>query len=216
MKKMFRMALVAIMMMVAPVAANAQLSDILKSTASGLLGNGAATGAATDLASNLLGNLLGTNKLTESNLVGTWVYEEPCAVLESQDILGQLGSTLITNKLVKKEKKALEKVGFKAGKVILVLNKDKSGVMTVGNRQMNLTWGVSGSNLTLTFLTHTIKINANMNGGKLQLAMNADKLLTLAGSVTAMASKLSSSMGTVSKLLSKYEGMYVGLKFARQ
>lgn len=216
MKKMIRMALMAAMMMVAPVAANAQLSNILKGAASGLLGNSAATSAATDLAGNLLGNLLGTDKLTESNLVGTWTYEEPCAVLESKDVLGQLGSSLITNKLVKSQKKALEKVGFKAGKVVLVLNQDKSGTIIVGKRQMNLTWGISGSNLTLTFLTQTMQINANMKGGNLQLAMNADKLLTLAGSATAMAGKLNSSLGIVSTILSKYDGLYVGLKFVRK
>lgn len=215
MKKMIRMALMAAMMMVAPVAANAQLSNILKGAAS-VLGNSAATSAATDMAGNLLGNLLGTDKLTESNLVGTWTYEEPCAVLESKDVVGQLGSSLITNKLVKSQKKALEKVGFKAGKVVLVLNQDKSGTITVGKRQMNLTWGISRSNLTLTFLTQTMQINANMKGGNLQLAMNADKLLTLAGSATAMAGKLNSSLGTVSTILSKYDGLYVGLKFVRK
>ncbi len=210
------MAFVAVFALTAPVAANAQLGNVLKNTAGSLLGNSNLGNVAGDVVGDIVSNLLGTNKLTEDNLVGTWTYSEPCAVMESEDVLGKLGGSLITSKIEEEEAKLLNKVGFTAGKVVLTLNKDKSGTITVGNRAINLTWAVSESNLHLTILRQTIKVNANMDGGNLQLAMNADKLLQLLNAVTSKAGSLSSSFGTISKLLNQYEGLYLGLRFTKK
>ncbi len=216
MKKLIRIAFAVVFVLTAPATANAQLSDVLKNTAGSLLGNSNVGNVAGDVVGDIVANLLGTNKLTEENLVGTWTYSEPCAVMESEDVLGKLGSSVITNKLEQEQEKLLTKVGFTAGKVVLVLNKDKSGTITVGTRTIKLSWAVSESNLNLTILRRTIKVNANMEGGNLQLAMNADKLLDLVSTVTTKVSKVSSSFGTISKLLEKYEGLYLGLKFKKK
>ncbi len=209
------MALVAVIALAAPSTANAQLTDILKNTASSLLGDSKLSDVAGDVVGDIVGNLLGTNELTEENLAGTWTYSEPCAVMESEDVLGKLGSSVITNKLEKEQAKLLNKVGFTAGKVVLKLNKDKSGTITVGKRTLNLTWEISGSDIVFTILTRNIKVNTNMSGDNLQLAMNADKLLELVNVVTAKVSKISSNFATISKLLNKYEGLYLGLKFTK-
>ncbi len=215
MKTLFRMALVAVIALAAPSTANAQLGDILKNTAGSLLGDSKLGNVAGDVVGDIVGNLLGTNKLTEENLAGTWTYSEPCAVMESEDVLGKLGSSVITNKLEGEQAKLLNKVGFTAGKVVLKLNKDKSGTITVGKRTLNLAWEISGSDIIFTILTRNIKVNANMSGGNLQLAMNADKLLELVNVVTAKVSKISSNFATISKLLNKYKGLYLGLKFTK-
>ncbi len=213
------MAFVAVFALTAPMTANAQLGDVLKKGAGSLLGNSKLGNVAGDVVGDVVGdivsNLLGTNKLTEDNLVGTWTYSEPCAVMESEDVLGKLGGSMITSKIEEEEAKLLSKVGFTAGKVVLTLNKDKSGTITVGKRTIKLTWAISESNLCLTILRQTIKINANMESGNLQLAMNADKLLKLLNTVTTSAGKLNSSFGTISKLLSQYEGLYLGLRFTK-
>ncbi len=209
------MALVAVIALAAPSTANAQLGDILKNTAGSLLGDSKLGNVAGDVVGDIVGNLLGTNKLTEENLAGTWTYSEPCAVMESEDVLGKLGSSVITNKLEGEQAKLLNKVGFTAGKVVLKLNKDKSGTITVGKRTLNLAWEISGSDIIFTILTRNIKVNANMSGGNLQLAMNADKLLELVNVVTAKVSKISSNFATISKLLNKYKGLYLGLKFTK-
>ena len=90
------------------------------------------------------------------------------------------------------------------------------GIEPVTAEQLNEgTWSVEGTNLVLTILGKSIKINANLSGGNLQLAMNADKMLTLLNAVTTQASALSSSFGTLTSLLKKYDGVHLGLKFAK-
>lgn len=164
---------------------------------------------------DLLGNLLGTAKLNEKNLVGTWTYSEPCVVLESDNVLSNIGGKVIENKIEAQQKKVLEKIGFTPGKVVMVLNEDKSGTMTVGKRTSKFTWAVEDSELKLTFLARTHTINAKLTAGKLQLAMNADKMLGLLNSTASAVGSLSSSMGALSKLISNYKGLYLGLMFTK-
>lgn len=208
---MMKTALVALMAYALPTAAHAQLSGLLKNAASAVTGSNT-TGS---VVSSLVGNLLGTNKVSEKNLVGTWTYTEPCVVMESDDVLSNLGGAIATNKLVKNQKKLLEKAGFKAGKVVMTLNSDKSGTVTVNGKTVNCTWGVSGSDLTLTVLTRSVKMNTRLNGSELQLAMNADKLLTLVTAVSGKASGLNSNFATLNTLLGKYNGLFLGLKFSK-
>lgn len=205
----------AALLLTAPKAAQAQSK--LGKLAGSLLNGGASdeSNVATDVVGGLLGKLLGTDKLNEKNLVGTWTYSEPCVVLESDDVLSNIGGKVIENKVEAQQKKVLEKVGFKPGKVVLVLNKDKSGTMTVGKRTSNFTWEVEESELKLTFLAREHAINAKLSAGKLQLAMNADKMLGLLNATASAVGSLSSTMGTLSNLLSNYKGLYLGLVFTK-
>lgn len=207
--------LAAALMLAAPKTIHAQ--STLGKLAGTLLNNagGDDKESKSGVVGELLGNLLGTAKLTDKNLVGTWTYSEPCVVLESDNVLSNIGGKVIENKVEAQQKKVLEKIGFTPGKVVLVLNKDKSGTMTVGKRTSKFTWAVEGSNLKLTFLKRTHTINAKITAGKLQLAMNADKMLSLLNSTAGAVSGLSSSMGALSKLISNYKGLYLGLMFTK-
>lgn len=207
--------LAAALMLAAPKAIHAQSN--LGKLAGKLLNGGSSdgSGVAGDVVGGLLGNLLGTDKLNEKNLVGTWTYSEPCVVLESDNVLSNIGGKVIENKVEAQQKKVLEKIGFTPGKVVMVLNEDKSGTMTVGKRTSKFTWAVEDSELKLTFLARTHTINAKITGGKLQLAMNADKMLGLLNSTASAVSGLSSSMGALSKLISNYKGLYLGLMFTK-
>lgn len=209
----------AALLLVAPKAAQAQGN--LGKLAGKLLGGGTSEAGniagdiAGDVVGDLLGNLLGTNKLNEKNLVGTWTYSEPCTVLESEDVLSNIGGKVIENKVEAQQKKVLEKVGFKPGKVVLILNEDKTGTMTVGKRTSRFTWAVEESELKLTFLVRSHTINAKLTGGKLQLAMNADKMLGLLNSTASVVGNLSSTMGILSNMLKNYKGLYLGLMFTK-
>lgn len=206
--------LAAALMLAAPKAIHAQSN--LGKLAGKLLNGGSSDGSvAGDVVGGLLGNLLGTDKLNEKNLVGTWTYSEPCVVLESDNVLSNIGGKVIENKIEAQQKKVLEKIGFKPGKVVMVLNEDKSGTMTVGKRTSQFTWAVEDNELKLTFLAREHAINAKLSAGKLQLAMNADKMLGLLNSTASAVGNLSSSMGTLSKLISNYKGLYLGLMFTK-
>ena len=55
-----------------------------------------------------------------------------------------------------------------------------------------------------------------MTGGTLQVAMNAEKLLTVVTTVTEKTSSLSTTMSTLNSLLKNVNGLYLGLKYTRK
>ncbi len=218
MKKTIRVALAALVLTALPLSASAQLSDVLKKVASGVSSSSSSSSDSKlgSLVSDLVGNLLGANKLNEKNLVGTWTYTEPCVVMESDNVLSKIGGDVASSKIEDKMEELLEKVGFKPGSVSITFEEDKSGAITIDGKDVKITWDVDEADVIFTILKKDISINADISGGKLQLAMSADKMLDLLGAVCSGVSNIVSQASIVTNLLSKYDGLYLGLKFEKQ
>lgn len=175
--------------------------------ASALLGSNSLQQTGTGLLGTLLSSVLG-NTTTQQSLVGTWTYSGPKVVFESENILSQLGGQVVSSNLEQKLGNQLNKMGFTAGKSVLVLNSDNTCTLTVGSRTLAGTY-VYDSNthkLTLTGvlgvgqMTSTVSVQA----GQLLMLFDADKLLTVA---TSLSSK---STSTLSSLLQSYSGLKLG------
>lgn len=216
-KNMLKVALLALGMMVCGNA-NAQLSNVLKSVAGTAISKATGNSTAGDVASDLIGNLLGTSKVSEKSLVGTWSYNQPCVAFESEDVLTTLGSSMVSKKVESTMQKGLTKVGFTSGKVVMTLKEDKTGTIEFNGKNIIVNWAVDGSDLKLTFpiVDKGVTMNAKLTGSELQLAMKADKLLTLLNTITEKTSTVNSSLGTLNTLTKNVKGMYMGLKFTKK
>ena len=216
-KNMLKVALLALGMMVCGNA-NAQLSNVLKSVAGTAISKATGNSTAGDVASDLIGNLLGTSKVSEKSLVGTWSYNQPCVAFESEDVLTTLGSSMVSKKVESTMQKGLTKVGFNSGKVVMTLKEDKTGTIEFNGKNIVVNWAVDGSDLKLTFpiVDKGVTMNAKLTGSELQLAMKADKLLTLLNTITEKTSTVNSSLGTLNTLTKNVKGMYMGLKFTKK
>ena len=216
-KNMLKVALLALGMMVCGNA-NAQLSNVLKSVAGTAISKATSNSTAGDVASDLIGNLLGTSKVSEKSLVGTWSYNQPCVAFESEDVLTTLGSSMVSKKVESTMQKGLTKVGFNSGKVVMTLKEDKTGTIEFNGKNIIVNWAVDGSDLKLTFpiVDKGVTMNAKLSESELQLAMKADKLLTLLNAITEKTSTVNSSLGTLNTLTKNVKGMYMGLKFTKK
>lgn len=216
-KNMLKVALLALGMMVCGNA-NAQLSNVLKSVAGTAISKATGNSTAGDVASDLIGNLLGTSKVSEKSLVGTWSYNQPCVAFESEDVLTTLGSSMVSKKVESTMQKGLTKVCFTSGKVVMTLKEDKTGTIEFNGKNIIVNWAVDGSDLKLTFpiVDKGVTMNAKLTGSELQLAMKADKLLTLLNTITEKTSTVNSSLGTLNTLTKNVKGMYMGLKFTKK
>lgn len=209
-KSLLRMALAAIIMCLAPMQANAQITDILKNVTN------AVTSSKGETAINAITNLLGTKKVSEKSLVGTWAYSDPCVAFESENVLASLGSSVASSKVENTLSKQLTRLGFTSGKVVMTLNEDKSATIAYAGKNVPCTWEIEGTNLILKFLNKSVKMNVKMEGTKLQVAMSADRLLTLVTAITDKASTVNSTLGTVNSLVKNVKGMNLGLKFTKK
>lgn len=213
-KNMMKIALMVIMTFAMPAAMNAQLADILNKAKDAIAGSSSTASTVTDI----VGNLLGSSKITESNLVGTWSYTQPCVAFESESALSNVGGSVASAKIEEKLKTGLSTAGIKEGQVTLTFKSDKTFSIATGKKTLSGTYEIDGSDVILNFKSpaKSIKANAKISLGTLQLAMKADKMLEIVNTIATKASAYSSQMGTVSSLLSNYKGMYLGLKFSKK
>ena len=176
-----------------------------------LLGNSLTTTGA-GLLGNLLTNLLqGTT--SQQSLEGTWTYFGPKVVFESENILSQIGGQVVSNNLEQKLGTQLSKMGFTTGKSVLVLNADNTCTLAIGSKTLPGTYIYDSSTNKLTITgalgVGQVVCTATVQGNQLFLLFEADKLLSVA---TSLSSKTTS---TLSSLLSSYTGLKLGWVMTR-
>lgn len=161
--------------------------------------------------SNLLGAVLGQlmqGTTTQASLVGTWTYNAPKVVFESDNVLAQLGSTLASTKIESTLNTYMSKIGMKAGATQLTFKEDGTCLLFIKSTpvQGTYTYDAQTHQITVTsiFGVGSLTGYATVIGNELDLVFEADKLL-------ALASK-TSTMGTTGASLSAILGNYKGLK----
>ena len=199
-------------------------------TSGNTLGNGALTGNSaggslltsvlTGTGTNVLGTVLNTlltgSSASSKNLVGTWTYNAPKVVFESNSILAQLGSSVASSKLESTLGNQLQKMGFKSGKSTLTLNEDKTCVFALNGKTLNGTYAYDPSSNLLTITgalgMTNVSCTCTINGSELYMLYDADKLLSMA---TSMSSAMATT-STLSSLLSNYNGLKLGWAMVRK
>ena len=216
-KKILKVALAAAVAFCMPTASNAQLGDLIKGAASTAVSKATGNSETGSTIANVVTSLIGTSKVSESNIIGTWNYESPCIAAESSNVLSKATAAAAASKAQTKLNDALTKAGIKPGAMKITFEKGGKATVAVGKKTVAATYKIEGSDLSLTFtkLKKTVKMNCKLSGGKLQLAMKTDKLLTFVNTVSSSAAAASSSLGTLNSLLKNVEGLYVGLQFSK-
>lgn len=191
--------------------------------AQSILGNLAKAGKEIANASGIKNNikdvvtsLIGKKEISQNSLIGTWSYDSPVLVMESENVLNKIGGNIIASKGEQYMNKALARFGMTKGKVAITFKNDNTYTCTIGRRTVSGKYSISGSTVTLYKLNYkTLTANAKLSGNSLQLAVEADKLLTLANSLGS-AVAINPSLSLLSSFMKEYNGMLVGMKFDKK
>lgn len=157
-------------------------------------------------------------KLTQYAIVGEWNYSGPGVKFESDDIASELGGAALQTTISQKLEKAYLLAGIKPGACSFTFDKENGFTAQMGTHALSGTYEFDASTHTITLHFTKGKYNlgavpghAYISGSELQLVFPVTKLVNL---VTALGSKIS-SLSTVSKLLEKYENVYLGFEFTK-
>lgn len=184
---------------------------------------------------DFLAGVLGKDQVNTNSLVGTWTYKQPAIVFSSDNVLTNVGAMAAGKAAEAKLQKALDKIGFTAGKVKMTFNEDGTGTVTYASKNVPFQWSVEGSDMTLQLGSGTIsklvsssskktsssklgkyssfKVNCKMSLTSMQLAFKADKLLEFLNKVLTSTGKSgnSSTLSTIAGLTNQVDDMYLGL-----
>lgn len=157
-------------------------------------------------------------KLTEMALVGTWNYTAPGVKFESGDALSDVGAAALSGSVTKQLEKAYRLAGIQPGAGTFTFDKENAFSATMGGHTLSGTYeyDASAHEVKLHFAKGKLNLgsisgHAYISGERLQLVFPITKLVDM---VTALGSKIS-SLNTVTKLLQKYENVYLGFEFDR-
>ena len=188
-------------------------------------------GAQTDLG-NILNNVLGGNnstsdvvsgltsifssskQATEKTIIGTWVYEEPAIVLQSDNVLTSAAAKLAAKKAETKLQEQLNKIGIKKGALTLTFNSDGTFSETFGSKSVSGTWSIKNSKLIMKHTVRSTTLTTQVSGKELMFVTDAAQLLKLFQ--TLGSNSTNSSISTVTSLMKKVKGMQCGITLVKK
>lgn len=188
-------------------------------------------GAQTDLG-NILNNVLGGNnstsdvvsgltsifssskQATEKTIIGTWVYEEPAIVLQSDNVLTSAAAKLAAKKAETKLQEQLNKIGIKKGALTLTFNSDGTFSETFGSKSVSGTWSIKNSKLIMKHTVRSTTLTTQVSGKELMFVTDASKLLKLFQ--TLGSNSTNSSVSTVTSLMKNVKGMQCGITLVKK
>lgn len=213
MKKFFLKSAVLGMMMVFGTNMNAQinLNDIIGA----VTGNGESSSSTGDLISNLTSVFSSEKQASASNVIGTWVYQEPAVLFQSDNILTKAGAKIASNKIESKLQTYLKKYGITPGTMKMTFNQDGTFVETLKGKTIMGKWTVKDSKLYLTFANvKTVPVTTQISGKEMMFVTDATKLFYLVKGVASQSSN--SNIKTITSLMNNVKGMQAGLTLKKQ
>lgn len=187
--------------------ANAQysLSDILGK----VFGNNSAA------ISGLTSIFSSDKQATAENIIGTWTYDSPAVVFDSDDLLSKAGAAYAGKKLEARIQEALTKYGIVKGGFSITFKKDGTFTETIKGKTYTGKWQIQARKLVLTYSYKTMSITTQKDGTRLLFVTNASKLLNLMQSLGAKTAT-SSALSNITALTKNIKGMQVGLALTKK
>lgn len=163
----------------------------------------------------------GGKKLTVENLAGTWTYVNPAIQLEGDNVLKNAAAGVASSEMEKKLKEYCAKVGIIEGVFNYTFNTDSTFTSVLKGRTlkgtysfnaddktMELHYGQIGKSSLTTMTAHVV-----VTHDQLSLLFNADKLLDFLTKLSAVSKN--TTLQTLNKLASQYDGMMMGFELKK-
>ena len=187
------------------------------SSNSGILSSLVSGGTVSNVATSLLSSLIGNQKLTTSDLEGSWSYTGVDCVFESENLLKKAGGEVVATQLENQLDSKLQTIGIKPGSCSFTFTSSGTYTATIAGKTLsgNYTLDSDNSKIKLTYLAGLGKINASVakTGNQLSILFPADKLLSLVSTIGSLTGN--STVSTLTSLVGSYDGLLVGLQMQK-
>ncbi len=169
----------------------------------GAMSNGEAIG-------NVLTSVIGLDKLSQSQLIGTWRYNGPGCAFTSDNLLAKAGGEVAATQIEEKLEQQYSKLGFSSSNTYITFNQDGTFASKIDGKGFsgNYTYDASTGALTLKGLLLSLNGYAMRNGSGISMLFESKKLLSLLQTMAALSGNSTlSSIGEISK---NYDGARLG------
>lgn len=181
--------------------------------AAGYNGMGQAAGG---IGQTLINLLSGALIPTEMQICGTWEYQSPAVVFNSQNALASLGGSVVSSGIENKMQTYLAKYGISSGNTTITFNQDKTFVVKTSKRTITGTYTVVNQAVQMTFtgMTQPCRMTPQLDNGTLVIVADATKLKDfLQGMGTASGNQ---QLDAITSLMKQFSGMQLGIRMKKR
>ena len=172
---------------------------------------------------SVLGNISGIGDIisgvlgiTTKDITGTWVYQEPAVLFESDNLLTKAGGKLAANTIASKLDTYFQKVGIAKGKMTMTFDGSGNFTQSIGTKTQSGTYTVENGNVSLVYQGGIKQFvgTTQFDGNNLVVVVDVTKLLDFAKTIASASNN--STLNSISSIASSVSGMKAGLKFTKQ
>jgi len=200
--------------------AQVDLGNILKNVVSSATSSKSSSSDSSDGSGSLLSSLtsiFSSSKVaTKDKIIGTWIYEEPAVVMESNNALKNIGGKVVTSTIENQLEKKLKKYGFKKGMVTMTFDKSGNFTQTIKGKTLKGTYTIDEKDVVLKYGGKVSQIvgTTQIDGNSLLIVMDASKLLKYVNVLGKVSQN--TTLKTASSLISSMDGLECGLKLTKE
>lgn len=180
------------------------------SSAGSILGSVLGSATSGETLGNVISSVLGTDKMSESNLHGTWRYSGAGCAFTSDNALAKAGGEVAASSVKEKLDEQYKKLGLTSSNTQITFNSDNTFSAKIGGKSFsgNYTFNSSDQSVKLqaTLLSLTAYVKRTTSG--MSVLFESKKALTLFQTLTALSGNSTASViGDISK---NYDGVRIG------
>lgn len=199
--------------------AQINLGNILQDVVSGATGNSSNNNSSDSKGGLLSGltSIFSSSKVaTKDKIIGTWVYDEPAIVMQSNNALKNIGGKVVASAIENRLKAKLETYGFKKGAVSMTFDKEGNFTQTLKGQTLKGTYTIKGKSVVLKYggMVKQIVGTTQVDGDNLLIVMDAKKLLTYVNLIGTLSQN--SALKTATSLIGSMDGLECGLKLIKK
>jgi len=164
---------------------------------------------------NMLQSVLGLDKMTQTDIIGTWKYAQPGCAFTSEQLLAQAGGEVAATAIKQKLAPTFKKIGVKPANTYVTFNQDGTFVASFAGKafQGNYTYDASTSKVVMQGLLLNMTCYAKKNSDGIALLFEASKLLTMMQTLSALSGN--QNMQAISSIAGSYNGLRVGFDMTK-
>ena len=164
---------------------------------------------------NIITSVLGINKVSETNLVGTWKYSSPGCGFTSENLLAKAGGEVAASKIKSELQPRFQAVGITSANTFFTFKEDKtfSGKIDGQNLSGTYTYDPTTGQINLKTLLLTLNGYINTTTKGISLLFESKKLLTVLQTIGMVSGN--TTLSTIGEISKNYDGIRVGFEMTR-
>jgi hypothetical protein len=159
---------------------------------------------------NAIVSVIGLDKVSASNLIGTWQYKGPGCAFTSENLLAKAGGEVAAGQIEEKLQPYYEQVNISASNTVITFTEDGKFSSKIAGTPFSgtYTFDQSTQQIKLKGLLFTVNCYAKKEVGGISILFEAKKLLTVLQTMSALSGN--ANLQTIGELSKKYDGVRVG------